>query len=371
VETADVVIGGAGIIGLTAALSLAQRGFRVRVIERGAAMAGASWAAAGMLAAEDPDNPSALREIAALSRRLYPEYLASIESLSGRAVPIRTKNALQTTSANEEFHCETSPTRASISPREAALRIPGLEAAGRSLLWLDEWSLDPRDLCSALPQAVRNAGVTLDKHTEIKLVNLQNTSARVTTSSGTVATAAFLNCCGAWSSSIPQMPEDGSASLPVPTVLPKKGQMAVVRMDGPVQLEHVVRTPDVYLVPRGDRRVVVGATVEDAGFDIRVAQPSLDTLVAKAAQIWPPIRTGTIVESWAGLRPGTTDQLPLIGNGGWASYWLATGHFRNGILLAPATGRLICLLLEGGAPSISLDAFDPLRSPTKQLSHAG
>ena len=193
VETVDVIVAGAGIIGLSIALELATSGLRVRVVEKGRAMAEASWAAAGMLAANDPELPAALSELALLSSRLYPEYLASMEKLSGRLVPLRTRAALQ---AGEAFSGDAL--RYAISAEEAARLIPGLVTKRRSFLWLEEASLDPRDLCVALPLAAATAGVALLEETEVIDVTSHAGWVEVKTQSGAMRAGAFVNCCGAW-----------------------------------------------------------------------------------------------------------------------------------------------------------------------------
>ena len=137
-ESVEVIVGGGGIIGLSVALELARKGLRVRVLEKGRAMSEASWAAAGMLSAHDPSHPAELAELAELSIRLYPEYLSAVEELSGHQVRIRTHGAVMTGGNRGRF--------AAISAEEAQRRIPGLSTEGRSYWWMEETSLDPRDL---------------------------------------------------------------------------------------------------------------------------------------------------------------------------------------------------------------------------------
>jgi glycine oxidase len=357
VKTADVIIAGGGIIGLSTALELAQKGFRVHVMERGRVMSEASWAAAGMLAAEDPGHPAELAKLAALSLHLYPEYLNTVERLSGRPVPLRTRAALQTSGNGGGFHHQDTATCFAISAQEAKRRIPGLAARSDSYLWLEEVSLDPRDLCAALPLAAVAAGTVLHEDTEVLAVNGEAGSVEIRTQSETVSAGAFVNCCGAWAGKV----QHPSLQRPAAAVEPWKGQMMMVRLDPPLDLEYVLRTPEVYLVPRGGGQVAIGATVERVGFDRRVEPSAAAWLRALAAELWPPIGSAQMVESWTGLRPGTKDGLPLIGAAGEPHCWIATGHFRNGILLAPATGLILRQLLEGNPPEVSLDAFHPGR----------
>jgi glycine oxidase len=343
--TAEVIVAGAGIIGLSVALELARQGFRVCVLEKGRAMSEASWAAAGMLATHD--LPGELGELSELSIILYPEYLRMIEELSGRPVPLRTDYALVTNGDNH----------GGMSAEEAQERIPGLETGGRSFLGLKEVSLDPRDLCAALPLAAAAAGVALQEQTEVLAIRSLRNSVEVTTQNGMVSGGAFVNCCGAWAG---QVDVEGQ---PAAAVEPWKGQIFMVHLPPPVDLPCVLRTPEVYLVPRGGGYIVIGATVERAGFDRRVEPSTVERLQALAAKLWPPIASASVVESWTGLRPGTSDELPLIGRAGQPHCWVATGHFRNGILLAPATGVIMRQLLQGNPPAAWLAKFAPGRFP--------
>jgi glycine oxidase len=325
VETADVIVAGGGIIGLTTALELARNGFRVRVVEKGRVMSEASWAAAGMLCPLDID--AELAELASLSISLYPEFLRTVEGLAGHPVPLRTRAAMVQTESGS-FH------------------------------WMEEASLDPRDLCTALPRAVRAAGVDLHEETEVLAVRSQADAVEVTTGSGVLSGGAFVNCCGAWAGTVQYVDME---SHPAATVGPWKGQIFAVRLASSLDLTYVLRSPEIYLVPRGEGRVVIGATVERAGFDRRVDPVVVEELRAKAAELFPAVASAPVVDSWSGLRPGTEDGMPLLGSAGLPNCWMATGHFRNGILLAPGTGLIVRQLLQGGMPAAAIDRFRPGR----------
>ena len=345
------------MIGLSAALELAKSGRRVRVLEKGRAMAEASWAAAGMLAAHDPELPPALVELAELSIGLYPEYLRALERLSGQRIPLRTHTAIVAGGeGGGAFH--GIQVGHPLSAVEAARKVHGLVTKRRSFLLLEEASLDPRDLCTALPAAARAAGVELVEDTEVLAVRSEADSVEVTTQRGSLRAGAFVNCCGAWSGKVEHAGLDRS---PAALVEPWKGQMHTVRLPRPLQLSCVLRTPEVYLVPRGDGLVVVGATVERVGFDREVEPTALAWLRALSADLWPPIASAPVVDIWTGLRPGTRDGLPLIGGAGQPHCWVATGHFRNGILLAPATAVIVRQLLDGETPAVKLSSFLPGR----------
>lgn len=323
----EIAIAGAGIIGLSAALEFASAGRRVTVFDRGRAMRESSWAAAGMLAASDPENPAALRPLSQFSIRLYPEFLAAVEQLSGRNIPIRTTQTLQ--------GAHTLPAGVEeLSPAAIQSLVPGLKPEKLSFFLLEEQSLDPRDIGRALPQAAKAAGVVLVEQTSVLRVDSDSSSLRILTSGGEWTAESFINACGAWAAPLADVP-----------IAPRKGQMLLVQSPEPLTV--TLRTPHLYLVPRGDGRIVIGATVENAGYDKDVCPSTIAALRGAAAELWPPAREARILETWAGLRPAAADALPILGrdatNGAEdaAHRWLALGHFRNGIMLAPGTARLL------------------------------
>ena len=379
-ETAEVVIAGAGIVGLSLALDLVTHGLSVTVLERGRAMAESSWAAAGMLAANDPENPPQLTELATLSHALYPDYLASIEQLSGKKVPLRTKATILAIPDEHAPDCTHDYSKGRILTRAQALALePALQSHYKNFLLLDEASLDPRDLCITLPAAAIAAGVRLLEDAPVISIDAESACV-VHTPTTAIAATHFVNCAGAWAES----PALGRLPPNHPRIAPAKGQMTTVRLRGREFLTHVLRTPELYLVPRGDGRIAIGATVEHAGFDKTVSPHAIAALFKAAAELFPPIANAEILESWAGLRPASTDELPLIGptnlpvtdvgapscgsSAGWeaqppghSNTWIATGHFRNGILLAPGTARALSQLIRGETPAIDLAPFTPNR----------
>ena len=137
--------------------------------------------------------------------------------------------------------------------------------------------------------------------------------------------------------------------------------MTTVRLKEQENLLIVLRTPGFYVVPRGDGRVTIGATLEDCGFDKTVQPQAIARLLQSAARLWPPIAHAEVLESWAGLRPASADRLPLLGQMGHPRCWIASGHFRNGILLAPGTASVLSQLVRGTVPEIDLTPFDPAR----------
>jgi glycine oxidase len=283
------------------------------------------------------------------SRSLYEGFLSEIEALSGKHVPLRTRETVQLLATAHETTSGTF-----LSREEAQRLVPGLTGTAPAYLLLEEASLDPRDLCIALPLAARAAGVMLREHERVLSVDAGSDQVLLTTERGAAHADAFVNCCGAWASALD----------PSSAVAPSKGQMLVIAQPEGPQLTRVLRSPEVYLIPRGDQRILVGATVEDAGYSKQVEPDALAALRKRAAALWSPAMDAPYVESWAGLRPGSPDGLPLIGRqpDSGAAQFLATGHFRNGILLAPGTASAIADLVCGDAPAIDLASFAPHRT---------
>ena len=367
-ETADVVIAGAGIIGLSLALDLAadlapddlaSRRLKIIVLERTRAMSESSWAAAGMLAAAE--YPPQLAELARFSLAIYPNYLTRIEQLSGKKVPLRTKATILTLPAEDPSDPALIHKGRRLTHAELHAIEPGIRPQTQEFWFLDEASLDPRDLCAALPAAVIAAGVRLLENTPVISIDAQNNGVVVQTPTAAIAATHFINCAGAWAES----PALGRLPHGHPKIAPRKGQITTVRLRGPFPpnetLTHVLRTPDVYLVPRGDGRITIGATIEHAGFDKTVEPHAIAHLLKAADELYPPIADAEVLESWAGLRPGSSDDLPLIGPAAQPNTWIASGHFRNGILLAPATARVLSQLIRGENPTVDLTPFAPNR----------
>jgi glycine oxidase len=357
-----IVIAGAGIIGLSVAIELAVRGHRVIVLERGRLFEEASWAAAGMLAAADRENPPILADLSRFSLALYPDFLARLQKLTGRPVPLRTTHTLQI--------CDSArlPASANILPTaEAIRRIPGLNLrSDQTSLWLDEQSLDPRELGHALALAARAAGVELWENMPVLSASKRDAQVEILSAQGRWTADAFVVATGAWSAS-PSSDHSGSLSLHTlaeGSVLPRKGQIVRLREPDGAHLTTVLRSPKVYIVPRGNGSLIVGATVEDKGFDRAIRSDATAWLLHEAAQLWSPLaqtRPDEIEGAWTGIRPGTPDDLPILGSFCDPQVFFATGHYRNGILLAPGTARIIAQLVCNEPSAVDLYHFRPGR----------
>ena len=354
VKTWDVVIIGGGVIGLSLAWRLRRHGASVLIVEKSEPGREATHAAGGMIAHCDPHNPPALASLIAGSARMYPEFVRELREASFESPDLRTTGTIAFFEDGESPGCEAARC---ISDDELARIEPLVSLRGRSF-FLPESSLDPRKLASALEKTLRHSGVdfvTGSPVTEVAV--LAGRAAGVRTAKSFYAGDAVVNCAGAWASMI--------RPLGVPT-RPVKGQMVcVVPPPGPHRpgplIQHVIRTPEVYIIPRSDGRIVLGATVEEAGFDKRVDPETVQRLHQGAANVAPAIAEMRIHEVWAGLRPGTPDDLPIVGPTALPGYFAATGHYRDGILLAPITAHVMAQLLTGHTPDFDLSPFSPLR----------
>lgn len=332
----DVIIAGAGIIGVSLALELRRRGMRVLVLDRGWPGQEASAAAAGMLAAGGFETSPALRPLAVESARLFPEFVRNIEELSGMKTDFRRHGTI----VFGEHAASAAASR--LSSEELRHREPFLQSLGQPAFFEQENSVDPRLLMQAALAAATKRNIEVRGNIEVKTVRRAADGIEVLTDSGSFSAAQAVNCLGAWSGA---------------PVRPRKGQMLYLQPQRHDLLHHVVHAPEVYLVPRSTGKVLVGATVEDVGFDKAVTPSTIDDLHRAAARYIPELASAPIIESWAGLRPGTPDDLPILGATDTPGVFIASGHFRNGILLAPVTAKIMADVLTGRLSSLDISAF--------------
>jgi glycine oxidase len=345
VKTWDVVVVGGGIIGMSLAVSLRRHGAQVVVVERGAPGREASHAAAGMLADLDPHTPSALRPLALASAQLYPEFVHQVQDESGSLVDLRDDGTIQLPDPNPAPGMLAAQT---IKEGELKSLEPCLSYTGEATL-LKERTVDPRALIAAMLKAAKHHGIEVASGSAATELMVGKESVNgVKTAKTEYHAPVVVNCAGAWAGAF------GAGRLPTK---PVKGQMLALISPRHDLLRHVVRAPEVYLVPRSDGRIVVGATSEDAGFDKRVDPDTIRSLHQKAAELVPELVRARMLEAWAGLRPGTPDQLPILGRGQVDGYFVAAGHYRNGILLAPITAVVMTQLIRGLPPQFDLGAF--------------
>jgi glycine oxidase len=351
----DVVVVGGGVIGLSCARRLAQRGARVAVAERGEPGSGATYVAAGMLApvGELSFGEPELLGLTLAAARMYPEFVAELEAATGESTRYEQLGALHVALDRDEaaqlrrvhdlqrsleLEAEWLPPRrcreleAGLTPSFSG----GVFAAG-------EAAVDPRALMRALASALREEGGELLTGTEaIDGVFEGERLVGVRTGEGELRAEAVVLAGGAWSGAMEWLPEHAR-----PPVRPIKGQVLELRRrDGEPPARHILSSERVYLVPRPDGRLIVGATVEEMGFDTAVTAGGVHELLREAYRLLPDVAEMELLGTSAGLRPGTPDNLPLVGPGAIDGLVLATGHFRNGILLAPLAAETVADLLS-------------------------
>ncbi len=353
-KTWDIVIIGGGVIGLSLAWRLRREGVTVLLVEKSEPAREASYAAGGMIAHCDPHNPPLLAPLIAASARMYPEFVHELMDESGESPDLRDEGTVAFLEEGETPACVNAR---SLNAADLSGLEPSLSSRGNAF-FLPESSVDPRALGNALVKAAKHRDVdfvTGSAATEIIVEN--GRAAGVRTARSHYPANAVVNCAGAWAAQL--------RPFGVPT-RPVKGQiLCMVPQPGTHRaaplLQHVVRTPDVYIIPRTDGRILLGATVEEAGFDKRVDADTVQRLHQAAANAAPMIAEMRIHDMWAGLRPGSPDGLPILGATSLPGYFAATGHYRDGILLAPVTAQIMTALLTGSPTNFKIETFSPMR----------
>jgi len=358
-----VAIVGAGVAGLAIGWRLAQNGVRVTVIDRAQPGRGATWAAAGMIAATaetgEAETPDA--HLARQSRALWPDFAQEIEEVSGMKLGFVQDGSLLVAANEEQATHFTERARQSnellaLTAEEARRMEPRLDDRIRgALLATKDARVDNRLLGAALALCLRAAGGRLVANEPVMRIDADGARGiQVCTSFGIYEADAVVLAAGAWSGCIP-----GLSPEVLPPVTPFKGEMLSLRPPRDQSLpERVVWGHDVYLVPRGSR-LLIGATLADAGFDTRITHEALDWLTERAVTLMPSLWEWRIEEHWAGLRPGSPDGLPILGQTTVEGLYVASGQHRNGILFAPSVAEILSRsVLERIAGP---DAFDPRR----------
>ena len=346
----DVIVIGGGIIGLSLSIELRKTGARVLVVERGEPGREASYAAGGMLVDCLFETPAALQPLATASARMYPEFVHELQVESGMNVDLRDQGTILFPST---AHASDPALQSAQVPTPLADLEPALADLNRAAFYLKERSVDPRALTAAALQAAKRRGVDISSGDEVAAVNLSDGRASgVATKKTSFHAPKIVNCAGAWSG---QIPPHAFPTRPV------KGQMLCLASPSRSLLKHVIRSPEAYLIPRSDGRIIVGTTVEEAGFDKRTDVATIQRLHRAGVALVPELRNARILEDWAGLRPGTPDALPILGSTATPGYYVATGHFRDGILLAPITAQVMAEVIEGEKTDQDLAPFSPAR----------
>lgn len=369
-SSADVVVVGGGVIGLTIARALAQRGLRkVILIERGQPGSEASWAAGGILAPQiEADCANDFFRLACASRDIYPAFAQRLSEETGMDLHFDQQGTLYLafTEADETELRRTCTWQSRngfavewLKADEAQKLEPKISPAIRcALRFPDDWQIDNRRLVSALIEANKKLCVRLIANCEVTSVRTKARAVSgIETSSGSISSPLVILAGGAWTSSISVQ----GISPPQLRIEPVRGQMLCFRPADAVT-RHVLFSSSGYLVPRCDGRLLAGSTAEHVGFDKRVTSEGIAVINSLARQIVPELQQLPLTDSWAGFRPCAPDGLPVIGPSERVEGLIyATGHYRNGILLAPITGELIAAIVTSAVAPRELKSFSPDR----------
>ena len=371
----EAVIAGGGLIGASIALELASAGLNVAVFDAQKPGREASWASAGMISPL-PESPAMapLLPLGLASVKLYPEFIGMVEELSGQSAGYRQDGALDIALTDEEAadiretlaQHRSSGLRAELLSREEACDLqPSLSSEVRAAIHRpDEASLDNRLFTEATLEAARRQGVEIFSGNGAKALWFEGRACKgLQLETGRVEARWTVVAAGCFSAGIE------GASLYAP-VIPAKGQMIALRCDA-ARLQRDLWLGHNYLVPRNDGRIIAGATVEYEGFDRSVTVAGLKQILASAISLMPALEKARIEETWAGLRPDSPDHLPILGPTDRDGLLIATGHFRNGILLTPITARLIREWVTSQKVNLDWVPFSPMRfQPMRQTRTA-
>ena len=360
----DILIIGAGVIGLSIARVLHKRVVgRVMLIDKGAVGAEASWAAAGMLAPNaETHEDGALFRLCTASNALYPGFAAQLLEETGIDVELDRTGTLYLSFGDdgdrlisEKYDWQKSAGIAveRLSAKEVRKLEPNVSTAVHcGLFYPNDWQVENRKLVAALRRSCELNGVRVIEGTEVLgLLAAGDRVIGVRTPDSEIRAATVIVANGAWASHL----------LGGLVIRPVRGQMISISGGGRI-LNAVIYGPSGYVVPRKDGRVLVGATVEDVGFRKEVTPDAIETLLDAALEIAPGLGNFDIKEAWAGLRPFAADGSPVIGPvPGREGLFVATGHYRNGILLAPITAEMVADAVMSGGRSEFIEAFSPSR----------
>ena len=387
-NTFDVAIIGGGLIGASIAFELAAVGLRVVLLDRQQPGREASWAAAGMLSPA-PDTPRdvPLVPLARQSLELYPAFIAAIEEASGQSTGYAREGTLEIFSAPQgeadRDHIRSEHQRLGLASEPLSLDatrklVVSLGPAARAALWLPrECTVEPRLLMDAVLAAARHRGVAICPDAQVtSILHERDRSTGVVSRGEKISARHIVLAAGCFSARIGYETAPGSApgiasendfvARYAPT-RPVRGQMLELRPVGET-LRYVLRSRRGYLVPRRDGRIVAGSTLEEAGFQKQVTPAGIRQILDAALELQPGLGGAEILDSWAGLRPDTPDHLPILGPTDMEGLLVAPGHYRNGILLAPVTAKLIREWITDGQASLEVRAFSPLRFGNRRMN---
>ncbi len=349
----EIIVIGGGAIGLATAVELRLMGAEVTVLCKDF-KAAAGHAAAGMLAPQaEQIAPGAMQDLCLAGRDLYPEWAQKIESISGVAVDYWQCGILAPYYAAPALEVDW------LDPDAMHQHQPGLSESVAGGYWYPaDGQVDNRALMRSLLVASQAVGVKFLDGVEVtKIDRHQGRVTHLETSQGEMSAQHYILATGAWSQQLLSIP-----------VVPRKGQMLSVLVPTAqrdnLPLQQVLFGEEIYIVPRRDGKIIIGATSEDVGFEPANTLKSVKQLIVNAMRLFPPLQHCTLHETWWGFRPATPDELPILGTSADTNLTLATGHYRNGILLTPITAKLIADLVwhqqaDNLLSSFSWQRFDP------------
>ena len=364
----DVAVVGGGAIGLGIAWRCAARGMSVTVVDPEPGR-GASWAAAGMLAPVTEVHPGEedLLRLNLASAARWGSWVAELEDASGRDVGYRktgtllvARDADDNSQLSEVFDLQQRLGLEVERLRSGDCRAlePALAPYVRGGIFVPgDHEVDNRALVGALLATCEAAGVAFERRRAVDVLGAASAEGLLLDDGDSLGAGSVVVATGSWSAIL-----GGLANEAVPPVRPVKGQLLHLHGRGRAGVpRHVVRGIEFYAVPRGDGRLVVGATVEERGFDDSATAGAVYTLLRNAIEVLPDVVEMELIEIATGFRPATPDNAPVLGATRVPGLFVATGHFRNGILLTPITADLMSQLLESGRPPSELEPFSPRR----------
>ncbi|MCI0660330.1 MAG: glycine oxidase ThiO [Acidobacteria bacterium] len=380
-EQFDAAIIGGGVIGCSIAWRLAQSGLRVALVERGDPGCESSRAAGGMLAPlVEADRMDDFYQLAVASRASYPHFAAELREASGIDVEYRAEGTLYLALTEED---EEELERRWMWQHSAGLNVKRLNAESTlriepliseklrwALMFPDDHQVNNRQLMIALTHAARKAGARILTHTETLQLNIDSKAGQkqirgIRTTRGQIKSDCVIVAAGSWSTLLTFETGHSPGRFQVD---PVRGQMVGLEMPIP-PIRHVLYSRHAYLIPRLNGSLIAGSTTEHTGYDRRVTAGGIASIIERAVRMLPCISGLAITETWAGLRPRSSDELPIIGQDPSVSGLIyATGHYRNGILLAPITAKIISELMIKGESSINLAPFSVARFKTRRTS---
>jgi glycine oxidase len=369
-KTFDVVIVGGGLIGVSIAFELAAEKLRVAVLDRQEPGREASWAAAGMLSAvPESEKDAALVPLKMASLKQYPEFVSAVEAVTGKSAAFVRQGALEILlapgSAAERDDRITRYRNFGIAAEavSTATHSSG-RATGRdcAAIWLpEEATVEPRPLFESVVAAAQRRGADIQQYRCVTGLLLEGGRCTgVLAGDEKIYSEHVVIAAGCFSAEL--LGGTGGLSRYAPT-RPVRGQIIALRHPT-IRLESVLRSEHGYLVPRRDGQIVAGSTSEEVGFEKRTTPEGLRKIMDAAIELIPSLAEAERVDTWCGLRPGTPDDLPSLGPTDIPGLLMATGHYRNGILLAPITARLMRHWISGSGTSgipIETKLFLPMR----------